>query len=454
MHDSGPAITGQVPRVDPTPRGIRGRIHRLWHAFDGLAGDVLWSGAHDFLTLVTAFTSFQLLQRALAVETYGAYFGLYGLVGAFGALSYSGIGLAALQRLMGEGDDPNRSLRSFLSLTMIAGFAVSAVVGLVAVVSLTLAPGEIFLVVAAELLAVAVIFVAAVLIQAKSGYPAAARVRMGIVGIRLFTVVGLHLIDQLTIANLAAGYLFGFSVYGLYLVLVHLPRHGYWVDLGRPTGMSVRSSAMFSIPMGAAKLQTDADKWFLNVFRFGTDAGLYGAAYRVVQLGTLPLLALDSAAFQRFLPQGDGRPGLHWRRSVRLAALMLVASVAVSIGLYFALPILDFLFADGYKEAVDIVPWLLLLIPLISTSSTPLNGLLGLGQADKRMYVYLSSAVLSMVLYIALIPLWSWEGAVVATAVSEVYLVIAGWIALWFYQRRADGEAVTEDQGATVVTSA
>ncbi|MGI9616617.1 MAG: lipopolysaccharide biosynthesis protein, partial [Acidimicrobiales bacterium] len=379
-------------------RSPKSLFSRAWHAFDGLAGDTLWSGAHDFLALATALTSFQLLQRALELEEYGAYIGLYGLIGALGALSMSGVGLALLQRLMGARDEPNSSLRSFLSLCLLVGAIMVLIVSAVGVATLRLSLGEILLLSLAELLAVAIVWIAAIAVQASSGYPASARVRMGIVGVRLVTLLVLQFTGNLTIANLGAGFLVGFLIYGIYLLFVHLPRHGYAVSFGRPTLLAVRSSALFSIPMGASKMQTDGDKWFLNVFRFEADAGLYGAAYRVVQMGTLPLLALDSAAFQRFLPQGEGEPGLHWRRAKRLASLVTVASIALATVLYAALPLLDVLFTEDYKEAIDIVPWLLLLIPLIAVSSTPLNGLLGLGQADKRMYVYLSSAFLSVVI--------------------------------------------------------
>ena len=415
-------------------------VTKAWHAFDGLAGDTLWSGGHDLIHLITALTSFQLLQQALAPAEYGAYFGLYGLVGAFGAMSYSGVGLALLQRLMGAGDEPNRSLRSFLSLALIAGAVATVLTIVIGIVSLRLTATEIVLVVTAELLAVAIVWMSAILVQASSGFPAAIRVRLGIIVVRLGTLLILHFTGNLSIANLATGFLIGFTAYSAYLLVVHVPKHGYRVSIGRPSGLSLRSSAMFSIPMGASKLQTDADKYLLNVFRFEVDAGLYGAAYRMIQLGTVPLLALDAAAFQRFLPQGDGEKGLHWRRATRLATLMGGAGVAVAGAIYLMLPLLDFLFEARYKEAVDIVPWLLLLIPLIATSSTPLNGLLGLGQADKRMYVYLTSALVSIVLYLVLIPQYSWRGAVVATFVSEVYLVCVGWIALWHYQRKADEE--------------
>lgn len=413
---------------------------KLWHSFDGLAVDTLWSGAHDFTHLTTAFTSFYLLQRALELEEYGAYIGLYGLLGAFGAMSFSGVGLALLQRLIGEGDEPNEALRSFLSLALLIGVVSAVVAAVVGSLTLSLSATEVTLIVLAELIGVAVVFISGIAVQASSGFPAATRVKMTVIVLRLIVLLVLWGSGNLSIRNLAAGFLVSFSIYALYLLRVHLPRHGYRVTFGRPSGQAFRSSFMFSAPMGASKLQTDADKYLLNVFRFSADAGLYGAAYRMVLLGTLPLLALDTAAFQRFLPKGEGEPRLHWRRGTRLAGLMFVASLVVVALLYLTLPLFDFLFDDEYKEAMDIVPWLLLLIPLIATSNTPMNGLLGLGLADKRMWIYISSAVISVTLYLILIPAFSWQGALVATFISEVYLSAAGWTALWYYQRREDAQ--------------
>lgn len=416
---------------------------RLWHAFDGLARDTLWSGAHDFLHLVTAFTSFYLLQRALDLEEYGAYVGIYGLLGAFGAMSFSGVGLALLQRLLGERDEPNEAFRSFLSLSLLAGLVTTAIAIPLGIATLPLTAVEVTLIVFTEILTVSVVFLSGIAVQSSSGFPAAIRVKGAVIPMRLGVLLILWQADALTIRNLAAGFGLSFTVYGLYLLKVHLPKHGYRVSLGRPTGLSMRSSFMFSAPMGASKLQTDADKYLLNVFRHNADAGLYGAAYRMVLLGSLPLLALETAAFQRFLPKGDGRPGLHLRRAARMAGLMLAASAVVSAALYLLLPWFDFLFDEDFKEAMDIVPWLLLLIPLISTSGTPLNGLLGLGLPDKRMWVYISSAVVSLVLYASLIPAFSWRGALIATIVSEVYLSAAGWTTLWHYQRRSDAAGTT-----------
>ena len=122
------------------------------------------------------------------------------------------------------------------------------------------------------------------------------------------------------------------------------------------------------------------------------------------------------------------------------ADVVLTTPQTALIAIYFALPLLDFLFEPQYKDATDIVPWLLILIPLIATTNTPLNGLLGLGRADKRMQVYLISAAISVTAYVALIPAFDWRGALAASLLSEIVLAMLGWGSLWYYQRQADDE--------------
>lgn len=424
-----------------TSNPLRRFIHKAWHAFDGLASDTLWSGSHDFLALLATLVSFELIHRSLEPEMYGSYVGIYGLLGAVGALTYSGVGLAALQRLVGERDDPDASLRSFLSLVVIGASVMSVVAIAVSLQFIRLSAVAVVLIVVAELLGTGTISVSASLIQAASGFAASIRVRLGVAIIRLVSVVGLRLTGRLTIPNLAVCLVVGFGLYTLYVQTVLLPRHGYRVSYGKPSRRALRSSAVFSVPMATGKIQTDADKFFLNVYNFRYDAAIYGAAYRVVLLGIMPLMAMDTAAFQRFLPRGQTGAGYHFRRAARLASVMAVFSTLVAIGLYLVLPFLHFLVQDDYRGAFSIIPWLLPLVPLISTSGSSLNGLLGLGLSDRRMYVSAVSSAVSVVAYMVLIPRYSWKGAVAATYISEIFIAIVGWSTLWYYQRKADAAA-------------
>jgi O-antigen/teichoic acid export membrane protein len=424
--------------TDTAVSGRSGRIGRLFHAFDGLLGDTLWSGLHDGFMLIQALTSFTLLQRSLEEVDYGSYVGAWGLIGAISATT-SGVGLALLQRTVGERDDPDQALRSFLSLMLVVTSIGSAVLLAIAVATIDLPPIALATMVVAELIVIGTITVVGYLVQAVAGFPAAARVRMTIIVIRFIVLLSLFTTGNLTIPNLMAGHLLGFLVYATYLITVHLPRYGFTVRLGRPSGVAARSTGMFAVPMAASKIQTEIDKYFVLSFGPEIDAALYGAAYRILLLGIAPLTALDAAAFQRFLPQDDHQQRLHWRRATRLGGFMVASSTLLAIVLYLAMPLVErILLEERYREAASIVPWLLLLIPVIATTNGPMNGLLGLGRADIRMRVYLLAAVVAVVCYVVLIPLYSWRGAVAGTFVSEIFLSVTAWSALWVYQRKAD----------------
>lgn len=411
---------------------------RVWGAFDGLAKDTLWAAALDLFAVFSAVLSFYLLQQSLTKENYGALFGLYAVVAPLGALTFAGPGLAVIQRRIRYQEDLSEILRSILSLVLMIGLVTSTVAAVLAFIFIDLSPVEIVLIIVSELLVSSTIFVCSRLVQAAVSYPAMVRVKMVLVALKTSAAAGLYLLGILTIRNLAATYLLFYGTYVIWLLARRLPSVGYTVSLGRPSINVIKSSAVFAVPMAAAGLQADGDKFALNVFGMDADAGLYGAAYRVVLLGSMPLRVVGQAAFHRFLPDDAVSSGHHLRKSARLTAFMFGLGVLTAAAMYVASPLLTFFFSDEFEEAQSIVPWLLLFVPLIALSGTPMNGLLGLGRAKERAMIYISSALVSILLYFVLIPGRGWEGAVMATVGSELYLAMASWTAIVYYQRLAD----------------
>ncbi len=417
----------------------------MWRAFDGLAGDTMWSAALDGLAVFTALVSFLLLTLVLPLETYGSFAALYGLATTFSAITYSGPGLALIQRRFRYNQDLDEIQASFLSLTLLAGLVSSVIAVAMAMVVIDLSFTEIVLVTTSELFANSTIFVCSWLVQAAVSYPAMIKVRIFGVLLKLVAVPALYFTDTLTIRNLGAAYLVLYSAFALWLIFVHLPRIGYNVRFRKPPMDAVRSSSVFAVPLAASQVQLDGDKVALSAYNLPADAGLYAAAYRVVLLGALPLRVIGQAAFHRFLPDDEDRtPGYHLRRSAQLTGFMFGVGLAVAGGIYFLLyvatPVLDLLINENFEGAKEIIPWLVLFIPLLAISGTPTNGLLGLGRTKERAVVYLSSALLSVVLYMVLIPGRGWEGAVAATLITEAYLAVVSWAAMIYYQRLADQE--------------
>jgi len=416
---------------------------RVWHAFDGLARDTLWTGANDALLTVTALASFLALQSVYQndIGVYGAFVALYGVIGPLGSLTSAGPGLAIIQRRVRFGESLNVLISSFFGVALALGALSSVGAIAFAIRFIDLTAIEIVLIVVSELFFHSLIFLCAILRQAAVGYPQMVRVKMGSVLLKLLAVGTLYASGQLSIQSLATAYLVLYGSYVLAMLIFVLPRDGYHVGFGRPTRQSARTSAVFAVPLAAASLQLDGDKVALSVFGFAAQAGLYGAAYRLVHFGSLPLRVIGQAAFHRFLADGeDGRANYHLRRSAKLTAFMFLIGVVTAVAIYLALPVLQFLFVGRFEQAVEIVPWLLLFLPLIALSGTPMNGLLGLGRAAERAAVYVSSAIVAVTLYLALIPGRGWQGAVMATLGAEIYLVAASWIAMIYYQQLADRE--------------
>ncbi len=419
------------------------RIRKLWNAFDGLAQDTLWTVVNDGLVTITAFASFFALASVYQDDTavYGSFAAMYGVVGPLGSLTFAGPGLALIQRRLRYNDSLDDIVKSFLSVAFILGVITSGVAIAFGLVFNDLGFAEIALIVISELFFNAFIFVCAMLRQAAGSYVSRIKTKIVTALLKLSAVVGLFFTGTLTIRSLALTYVLFYGTYAIYLLVVVLPREGYDVRFGRPSRRAVRTSTVFAVPLAAASLQLNGDKVALKAMNFDSQVGLYSAAYRVVQLGSLPLRVVGQAAFHRFIPDGDdGENNYHLRRAAKLTGVMFVIAVATAAGIYLAMPLVEVLLIGQFDEAAEIIPWLLLFLPLIALSGTPMNGLLGLGRAAERAMVYVSSACVSVVLYLTLIPGRGWQGAVMATLGSEVYLAVASWVAMIYYQRLADKE--------------
>lgn len=427
------------------------RVRQLFRRYREMATDVLWSGVGDFLVLGVSFLSFILLGSTLDVGTYGGFIGVSGVIGPLSALTWSGLTLLILQRIIREGDSPGVVARRSFTLTFVQGVSaviVATVIG--SQVISTLPTSTILLMAIAELLIFPITHVVAALIQATRGFAVAARVRIAVPLVRLAALMVPYSLDRLTVRNLALGWIIGSSAMGIGVILYWLPTIDLRLSFGRPTKKYVGSNLELSLPLTAANLQTSGDKAVLNSYGQEVDAGLYGAAFRIITFALFPMRTMNRALFQRFLPDVKGDTGQHVRRAKRFTVVSLAVSVPIAVVVFILAPWLEFLVGDKFSDSVTIVRWLVPVIPLMAISRAPLNGLLGLGRTGVRAAVIISSALLSMTLYITLIPSLSWKGAAIGTVVGESFITAVGWVLLLRYQRIADSDEHVDPGDASV----
>ncbi len=410
-----------------------------------MINDVAWSAISDVLALMANMSSFIFLAQSLSPERYGGYVGIYGVIGPLGAFSWSGLSLLVLQRVIRENDAPQTALNRVLFLSVAQGTTAAVLAFAIASRAIDqVSPTAIAFMAIAELMIFPVTQATGMFVQAINGFAAAARLRIVVPLVRLASVLIPWSLGILTIRNLAIAWIIGFSITALGCIFIVLPRLGLRPGFAKPPGAYIKTNLELSLPLTASNLQINGDKAILNYFDFARDAGYYGAAYRVVQLSQLPIKTMNQALFQRFLPNEEGRMGQHLSRAVRFTKFSFTLSVGIAGVIFLVAPLLTVFLGEKFEPSVTIVRWLVPVIPLLSISRAPLNGLLGLGKTTLRAGVIVSSAFLSMVLYFSLIPIYSWRGAAVGTVVSELFLTAAGWFFLVRYQREADQATLAE----------
>ncbi len=188
-----------------------------------------------------------------------------------------------------------------------------------------------------------------------------------------------------------------------------------------------RDGLAFSIGLGSQAVYNDVDKAMLARIDGATSAGVYTAAYRLVDMAFIPMRALLSAAYPRFFAAGaDGIRG-----TVALARSLAPASagyaVLASAGLFVAAPLAPLLLGPGYDEVVPVLRGLALLPLLKVAHYLAADALTGAGLQGARSAWQVGIAVLNVVLNLALIPTYGITGAVVSSLACDAALGLALW---------------------------
>ncbi len=440
-QDQDQGVDGLASGSDQPPKQARGPFSRLRSRFgkyEEMLGDVLWSGLADLFLILGNLASFSLLAIKLAPAGYGSYIGFFAITGPLGSLCWAGLTLVVLQRIIREKENHNEVGQ--MALTLLLGQGSLGVV--VAMIGAHLFIDDIpflalLLIAIVELILAPIVMLTAALRQAIISFPAAARVKMTLISARTLVLIALWAAGRLTLLNLGLGWALVVGALGLFCLRSLLPAMGIHPGFRMPTRQQASNVSALSIPMASGNLQNDGDKLVLNAYGLQEQAGWYGAAFRIVLLAQLPIQTMNTALFHRFLSHDEGARGQHLRRAKNFTIISTGLSVMIGAVLFFAAPVLPIFFSE-FDESVQMIRALVVFLPLVAVSHAPLNGLLGLGADRLRAVILFSTAVLSLILYVSLIPQWGWKGALTGTVISELVLLAAGWASLITLQRRFD----------------
>ncbi len=200
----------------------------------------------------------------------------------------------------------------------------------------------------------------------------------------------------------------------------------------------------FSFATSTATAYNDIDKTMLSHYGMLVANGIYSMAYRVVDVATIPILAIREAAMPGFFRRGaedgiSGAGGLARALMKRSLPLGILAALAI----FVSAPLAPHLVGKGFKETVSALRWLCLIPVFRSIHQISGAAITGGGFQRYRTLIQLLAAALNVLLNLWLIPLHGWLGAAWASLGTDAILAVlnSGVLAL-LYRSRPDRAAV------------
>jgi O-antigen/teichoic acid export membrane protein len=193
----------------------------------------------------------------------------------------------------------------------------------------------------------------------------------------------------------------------------------------------------FAIGISAQTIYNDIDKSMLAKLSTLESAGIYGAAYHILNVSFTPILSLAMASFRNFFQQGASGIKSSFALCKKLLPMSVGYSLIAIVGLAVFAPLVPLILGSEYKDSAIA---LILLSPSIFFRTMHIfaaDTLTGADLQEVRSGSQVLVAIVNGLLNYWLIPLYSWRGAIWATLISECLLMIVLWSSVYLYSRKS-----------------
>jgi O-antigen/teichoic acid export membrane protein len=391
-----------------------------------LARNTLWMVGGQSVRIVLQAVYFLLIAHSLGVAAYGAFVGAVSLVALVAPFASWGTGFILLKEVARDRTTFNRYWGGALCVVAITGCILLALV-LTASHSIwgDAVPLRVLLLVGvSDVIVVRVIDVMNQAFMAVEVLKKSAELYVVLSAARTVAAVCLSVFDHSpTASSWALLYLASALVAAMY-GLVSITRSLGSPRLSLPFSRSDFAEGFyFAVSQSSQTVYNDVDKTMLVRFGGLEATGIYGAAYRIVDVAFVPITALVSSTLAAFFRHGeDGIVG-----TIRYAKRFLpyAAGYGLMAGalLFAASPILPILLGKDFARSALALRWLSPLVLFKAIHYLLANSLSGSGNQGVRASIQVGIVALNVLLNLWLIPAYSWRGAAWASLASDGALV-------------------------------
>ena len=171
----------------------------------------------------------------------------------------------------------------------------------------------------------------------------------------------------------------------------------------------------------------DLDKTMLSHYGMSAANGIYGMAYRIIEMGTSPLISIQLAAQPRLFQLAESGADQPIRLGRRLLKHAMLVSTATALGMFVLAPLIPILTGRGFTEGIAALRWLCLIPIFRSVHAITGTVLTSIGKQRYRTITQITVVILNFGLNVWLIPLYGWRGAAWASLATDGTLALLNW---------------------------
>ncbi len=202
---------------------------------------------------------------------------------------------------------------------------------------------------------------------------------------------------------------------------------------------------VFAISGSTTAVYNDIDKVVLSHYGMDRANGIYSMAYRVVNIGTMPIMSIVAAAFPSFFRAGVKGISATVPMARSLLKRTAVLGILISVGMFVCAPLIPHLVGKSYVESISALRWLCLIPFFRCFHLSAGDAIAGAGHQKFRLVSQSIAAGGNLLLNIYLVPRYSWHGAAWASLATDGALGVMNWIALILLSRRPAPVLLTAD---------
>ncbi len=232
---------------------------------------------------------------------------------------------------------------------------------------------------------------------------------------------------DLGVVAIAISYAFGYGIFCLYMFYKYIKSFSFpkpELDL-----KFIREVILNSIPFGLTNffytIYFSIDIVMLSYLVGDYSTGLYKSAYNIIYVFTTFFVVYQSVIFpimSKFFKESQNLLKITYELSVKYLLLIILP---LSVGIFFyARPLVDLIYTNQYSLAsvpVQILIWTVSFLFINGAASTLLNAI---NKEFAVTKVYIAAAIFNVLLNLILIPLYDYNGAAMATVLSEILITV------------------------------